>query len=161
MLWSGLCGKLTLLLSLFLGFRVLADWFPVCFPYVSSLWIIWIQRITTVLLWECVILNVLLITFCVSPEPWRTWKIIPLSSPPWDPSTTSFHSAWRGCLGWPHRDRLKAPCRFSTSRGCRWGVLSLAMPAASLHCAWRLLLIPGIRIDLIKIWPFFLKLIFM
>lgn len=108
-----------------------------------------------------VVLNVLLMTFCVFPEPWRTWKIILLSSPHWDPSTTLFHSVWRGCLGCLRQDLLKAPYRFSTSRGCRWGVFSLVMPAVSFQCGCIFLLIPGIGIDLIKIWPFFLKLIFM
>lgn len=83
---------------------------------------------------EQLVLSVLLMIFCPFPEPWRTWKIIPLSSPPWDPSTTSFHSVWRGCLGWPHQDHLKAPYSCSTSRGCRWGVFILVIPAVSLQC---------------------------
>lgn len=96
-------------------------------------------------------LSVLLMIFCLFPELWRTWKIIPLSSPPWDPSTTSFHSEWRECLGWLHLDLLKAPYRCSTSRGCRWGVLILVIPAAPLQCGHVLLLILGIG-NFIQFW---------
>lgn len=108
---------------------------------------------------EQLALSVLLMNFCPFPEPWRTWKIIPLSSPPWDPSTTSFHSVWRGCLGWLHQDHLRAPYRCNTSRGCRWGVLTLVIPAVSLQSGPVLLLVPGVG-NFIQIWWFFLKLTF-
>lgn len=102
-------------------------------------------------------LRVLLMIFCLFPEPWRTWKIIPLYSPPWDPSTTSFHSEWRGCLGWLHQDHLTAPYRCSTSRGCRSGVLILVILAVQSGPV--LLLIPGVG-NFIQFWPLVLKLTF-